>query len=82
MEKSISIIRIAILLSLGVIGFLFFFGEEEDPTPFAFFIHVIIDKAFACLCLYKACKLYARWRKSDPWIMAYDKWNNKVMEGE
>lgn len=44
MNKTISVIRIAILFILSGLAFIFIFGEEQDENVWAFFFHVIVDK--------------------------------------
>ena len=73
MNKTISVIRIAILFILSGLAFIFIFGEEQDENVWAFFFHVIVDKALGIgLCFYIG-RLYKRWSKVDPWLKAYDK---------
>lgn len=80
MNKTISFIRIAILFVLGMVAILLIFGEEQDENILAFLLHVIVDKALGIgLCFYIG-RLYKRWSKVDPWLMAYDKMCDEVME--
>jgi len=80
MNKTISIIRICILFILSSLAFIFIFGEEQDENLSAFFFHVIVDKGLGIgLCFYIG-RLYKRWSKVDPWLMAYDKMCDEVME--
>lgn len=80
MNKTISIIRIAILFVLGLFATIFLFGEEQDKNMWAFILHVIVDKTLAiALCFYIG-RLYKRWSKVDPWIRAYDKMCDDVMD--
>lgn len=73
MNKTISVIRIAILFILSGLAFIFIFGEEQDENVWAFFFHVIVDKCLGIgLCFYIG-RLYKRWSKVDPWLKAYDK---------
>lgn len=80
MNKTISIIRIAILFALAGIAAILLFGEEQDESLSAFFIHFIVDKAIAAALIYSALRLYNRWSKVDPWLKAYDKECDKAME--
>ncbi len=73
MNKTISIIRIIVLLALSATAFLFLFGEEQDENLSVWTLHFIFDKAFAVGVGYLTCVLYCRWRKVDQWIAAYDK---------
>lgn len=80
MNKTISIIRIAILFILSSLAFIFIFGEEQDENVWAFFFHVIVDKGLGIgLCFYVGW-LYKRWSKFDPWLKAYDKKSDEVMD--
>lgn len=79
MNKSVSIIRIVILLALGMFAMaLLFFGKEGDSTWTLF--QMLIDKALALAAFWYMAKLYKRWSKIDPWLMAYDKMCDEVME--
>lgn len=77
MNKTISIVRIAILLALFGFGVLFLLGEENKDCSF---FQIIIDKALALAALWYAGRLYKRWAKSDKWIRAYDKKCDEVMD--
>lgn len=80
MNKTISVIRIAILFVLSGFAFIFLFGEEQDENLSAFFLHVIVDKGLGiALCFYIAW-LYKRWSKADLWLKAYDKMCDEAME--
>lgn len=80
MNKTISVIRIAILFILSGLAFIFIFGEEQDENVWAFFFHVIVDKGLGIgLCFYIG-RLYKRWRKVDPWLKAYDKMCDEAMD--
>ena len=72
MNKAVSILRILVLLVLSSVAFLLLFGEEMDESLTAFTIHLIIDKGLAFLAGYATYRLYKKWSKVDPWIMAYD----------
>ncbi len=69
MNKTISIIRISILLALAAFAFLFIFGQEQGP---AWELHFIANKVLGFGAAYFLARLYKRWRNSDPWLMAYD----------
>lgn len=79
MNKSISIIRIAILLSIGMFGMIFLFGQEQSDSTWTLF-QILIDKALALAALGYMVKLYKRWSKIDPIIAKYDKMCEEVME--
>lgn len=80
MNKTISVIRIAILFILSGLAFIFIFGEEQDENVWAFFFHVIVDKGLALAAFWYGGKLYKRWSKIDPWLKAYDKKCDEVMK--
>lgn len=80
MNKTISIIRIAILFALAGIAAILLFGEEQDENLFAFFLHVIVDKAIGIGSIFLIARLYKRWSKVDPWLMAYDKMCDEGMD--
>ena len=80
MNKTISIIRIAILCVLGGLPMKFLFGEEQDEATFDFLLHVFVDKALAVAMFYYVGRLYKRWSKVDPWLKAYDKMCDEVMD--
>ncbi len=80
MNKTISVIRIAILFILSSLAFIFILGEEQDESLSAFFLHVIVDKGLGIgLCFYIG-RLYKRWSKVDTWLKAYDKMCDEVMD--
>lgn len=80
MNKAISIIRISILVALSCIAIILIFGEEQDENLWAFFFHVLVDKGLGIgLCFYIG-RLYKRWSKVDPWLKAYDKMCDEVMD--
>lgn len=80
MNKTISIIRIAILATIACLATLFLFGEEQDDNVLAFLLHAIVDKALAFALFFWSGRLYKRWSKVDPWIKAYDKMVDEVMD--
>jgi len=82
MNKTISIIRIAILFVLCSFAIIFLFGEEQDTNFFPLLLHMIVDKALAFFLCYLIGHLYKRWSKIDLLLMACDKMCNEVMEDE
>ena len=80
MTKTISIIRIAIISVLFALGMIFLFVEEQDENPGWFLLHVLMDKALAFALLFYISRLYKRWSKVDPWLKAYDKMCDEVMD--
>lgn len=80
MNKTISIIRIAILFVLSDIAMIFLFGEEQDANFSAWVLRFIADKALAFVLIFCVARLYKRWSKVDHWIKVYDEMCDKVME--
>ncbi len=80
MKKAISIIRIVILFSLGMVAFLLIFGEEQDADLLTWTFRFVIDKAVGIGTIFLMARLYKRWSKVDPWIIAYNKMCDEVME--
>ena len=80
MNKTISIIRIAIIFALAGIAAILLFGEEQDENILAFLLHVIVDKAIGIGSIFLIARLYKRWSKVDPWLMAYDKMCDEGMD--
>lgn len=80
MNKTISIIRLSILFILSSIALIFLFVEEQDENMLTFFLHILFDKAFAFALFYYVGRLYKRWSKVDPWLKAYDKMCDEVMD--
>ncbi|MCM1079123.1 MAG: hypothetical protein NC344_05785 [Bacteroidales bacterium] len=81
MNKTISIIRIAVLFVIFSFGMLFLFGEEHGDSAWTL-IQIITDKALALGAFYLVGKLYKRWSKIDQFLITYDKMCNEVMDGE
>ena len=79
MNKTISIIRIAIILVVSTFGLLFLFGEELNETLSAWTLHFIIDKTLAVLAIFFIARLCKYWSKSDRLISSYYKW---ILKGE
>lgn len=80
MNKTISIIRIAILFSLGMVAFLLIFGEEQDADLLSWTFRFVIDKTIGIGTVFLIARLYKRWSKIDPWFIAYDKMFDEVMD--
>lgn len=80
MNKSISLIRIAILVVLFSVSIILIINIENDEPIWKFVIHAILDKGLGFLGLYIFHLLYSQWSKIDPWIAAYDKYCKKGMD--
>lgn len=72
MNKSVSILRIVILLALTSLAMLFLFGEEKY-TGTCTLLQIVIDKGLAIIACILIGRLYRRWRRIDPLLIAYDK---------
>ncbi len=82
MNKTKSIIRIAILFALLALGLALIFNIERDEDITVLCIHVILDKAFGIGFVIASGLLYNKWSVSDAWISRYDEWNSKESEHE
>lgn len=71
-----SILRILLLITLFTTGFLGLFAIPVDNSD-SWYTDLLLSKALAAVCLWSFGKLYTRWKKSDAWIRAYDRWNAK-----
>lgn len=80
MNKTISIIRIVILFSLGMVAFILILGEEQDADLLTWTFRFVIDKALGFGAIFFIARLYKRWSKVDPWLLAYEKMCDEVME--
>lgn len=80
MNKTISIIRIAVLLVLGFLAMIYLFGEEQDGNTLTLLLHMVLDKSLAFALCYLTCRLYKRWSKTDPLLMACDRMCNETCE--
>lgn len=80
MNRTISIIRIAILLAIVCCAMIFLFGEEQDEATFDFLLHVLLDKALAIAIFCYVARLYKRWSRVAPWLKAYHKMRDEVMD--
>lgn len=78
MNKTISILRILIILALSSFAFLFLLAEEQDENQTAFIFHFLADKTLAIAAFLLIARLYKRWCKVDPWFLAYEKWCKKA----
>ncbi|MBD5326812.1 MAG: hypothetical protein HDS04_09110 [Bacteroides sp.] len=76
MNKIASLIRIAILFALGMFAATFLFGEEKGENESMWMLCIIFDKALSAGLMFIIAKLYNRWRKIDPWFIAYDRMCN------
>lgn len=80
MNKSISLLRIFSILALSLAAMIFIFFEENNDTMAALALHILIDKGLGIgLCFYIG-RLYKRWSRVDPWLKAYDKMCDEVMD--
>ena len=80
MNKTESLIRIAILITLLSVSLLLILNIEDDESAWDFAVHAILDKGFGFLGFYIFLLLYTKWSKVDPWIKAYDKYGKKGLD--
>ena len=79
MKKSISIIRILLLLTLFTVGLFYLFANPIDDSP-TWTSDLILSKCIGFITLWLFNRLYERWKIVDRFIRAFDRWNNKGME--
>lgn len=72
MKTTISILRIAILITLGFFAMLFIVGELDSNTA-NWLIATVITKVLGIGLAVALVKLYNHWSKTDAIIMAADK---------
>lgn len=80
MNKTISVIRIAMLFILSGLAFMLIFGEEQDEALSSFIFNVIVDKGMGIGLCFIVGLLYRGWSRVDPWLKAYDKMCDEVMD--
>lgn len=80
MNKAISIIRISILVALSCIAIILIFGKEQDANLLTWTFSLIIHKSVGIGIIVLIVRLYKRWSKIDPWLIAYYKMCDEVME--
>lgn len=61
MNKTASIIRAILLLTLFGLATILLFGEEQDTESSAFLLHVLLDKSLAFALFYICGRLLRRW---------------------
>lgn len=77
MKTAISIIRILILLTLGLLALFLFICEEHDESIINFTLHVIIDKLIGLAALGACIYLYDSWSWTDKWLSRFGAWTRK-----
>lgn len=80
MNKTISIIRLAVLLIICGLSLLLIFGEENDTDINAWMLHFVVDKAIGLAGIGLAVCLYRHWAKTDPGFSAYDEMCDEALE--
>ena len=76
-----SILRILILITLFTTGFLGIFAIPVDNSD-SWYTDLFISKIGAVISFWLFSRLYRKWKVSDPWIRAYDKWNDESLHAE
>lgn len=74
MNKTISIIRIAILIALGMVATLLIFGEEQEADLLSWTLRFVVDKAVGIGTVFLFTRLYKRW------FAAHDKMSEEAMD--
>lgn len=72
--------RIAALLVLGMFAMLLLLVDEQGVNLLTCTLHFIFDKALAVGTIFLMGRLYRRWSRVDPWLKAYDKMCDEVMD--
>lgn len=72
MKKTISIIRIAVLMALGLMAFVSILSEPVDNST-TWMLDFILWKVTGFLICYFIYRLYNHWVKIDPWLQSWDK---------
>ncbi len=80
MNKLISIIRIVTLAVIGMLAMIFLFGAPGNANLADWLTYFIIDKAIACGAIVLFIQLYKHWSKVDPWLIAYNKMCDEVLD--
>ncbi len=76
MTNLISILRIALLTALCMTATVLLFCEEQGQNAWVI-LQMIFDKGLAFLLFGQCARLFSRWSKTDPWLMAYDRKFNR-----
>ena len=71
----IHITRVALLILLIAVGLLSLFVIPIDDSP-TWCSDLFLSKGLAGVCLWSFGKLYTRWKDTDSWVRAYDRWND------
>lgn len=69
-----SIIRIAILIAIGLLGLVMLLSSIDNASELRAITHVVFELPFAGLLLYLFHRLYQRWSVTDKWIKTYNRW--------
>lgn len=80
MNKTLSLIRITILLVLSIIAVTCLLGNELTGNPVIWLLLFVVSKTIAIGACLAIARLYRRWSKIDPWFIAYDRMCDEVMD--
>lgn len=75
----ISIIRVLLLLSLFTVGLSSLLAIPMDDST-TWTSDLILSKCLAFIMFWLSNRLYERWKVTDRFIRAFDRWNSKGME--
>ena len=75
-----SFFRVSTLLLVSVVAMYLLFGTECDKNEISWYLHVYFDKGLSVLLFVLLYRLYRRWCKIDPWLIAYEKMCREVDE--
>ena len=80
MNKTISTIRISILIALSLVAVVGIFSEPTAEADGAWFLDFFLSKGIGTAACYGVYKLYTKWSKTDKWLKAYDKMCSEVCD--
>ncbi len=69
----VHITRVAVLITLFTTGILGIFAMPMDDSP-SWYSDLLLSKAIGAGGIWTFHRLYKKWRMTDKWIKAYDKW--------
>lgn len=75
------LIRIAILISFFTVGMLGIFAIPMDDSA-TWYSDLFLSKLLGGTCIWIFYRLYKVWKRTDSWIRAYDKWNDKQVKSQ
>lgn len=81
MTHAISIIRIAVLLTLAIAAAAGILATPADHSG-AWLLGLLATKALGIAAAAACFRLHRRWAAADPWIAAYHAWQARGIRGQ